>query len=106
MSPPRSLYREWVHTFKFVLGRSKSEMLYSSTGKLRVWTKRTSNDGEFDQQKSSIILFLQDYDVNNHRDVRDEADLIAVMAKHFPFINAIEITDEAGDGLLVYVDWP
>ena len=83
--PKRELLHEWMHRFETGSG-SKI---------LRVWTQRSWPEDirEYNSQHTEILRLA------------DRANALWFITG-LPFVNAVEELDEAGNGRLVYVDWP
>ena len=88
--PSRSLLHEWMHRF---------DTSYDGVDWIvRVWTQRSkpNAEGEFSLQRQALdplVMF-------------SHPDRILAEITVLPWVNAVEVLNEMGNGRLVYVDWP
>lgn len=64
---------------------------------IRVWRNETELRSTYDNNDINIVANL-----NTHLQLHEMAELVCKL----PRVNAVEVLDAYGDGVLIYPDWP
>lgn len=90
----------WVYEDIFTFSRLKSKnAIY---WKVRIWIKKNKHYEDKEQLKLDILNFS-----NTFPDQSELKFICLKIAENFENeIAAIEVTDDTGQGILIYTDWP
>lgn len=75
---------------------------------IRVWREETELAEKYDQRDlfAAVQVFLHRKDADGNPEPVRKKVVLAEMLAALPRVNAVEVKDDHGNGLVVYVNWP
>lgn len=76
--------------------------------KIRVWREETELKDQYDNRDLNAVVFafLRRKDAEGNPEPVRRKSVLAEMFAAVPRVNAVEVKDSGGSGVVVYVSWP